>query len=120
VGWQSVFICEEHWEEQEGKRFPVRVLPDGVYITSEPCYLCGRDAFIPVRRYVEPTDDGGPCKACGEEGVIRINSIWYCLNHVAKGFEPQELEAQRMRRAWATGIADGLGLTEFNGPETVA
>lgn len=116
MGHRTVYICDAHWEEQEGKRFPIRIVPDGIYITTEPCYLCGQDAAIPVRRDI----DDEACVECADEGLIRVNNTWYCLNHIAKGFEPAEHTARYMRRAWATGMAEMFGMPEFNGPDGVA
>lgn len=87
MGWQTVFICDAHWEEQEGKRLPVRVVPDGTEVVKEPCYLCGEDACIPVRRLLDGFDEGGHC-ACGDEGIVKVNGVWYCLEHLGRGFEP--------------------------------
>lgn len=87
MGWQTVFICDAHWEEEEGKRLPVRVLPDGAEVVKEPCYRCGEDACIPVRRNIEGGDVGGHCE-CGDEGIVRVNDEWFCLEHLGRGFRP--------------------------------
>jgi hypothetical protein len=116
VGWTTVYICDAHWEEQEGKRLPIRIIPDGIYIVTEPCYLCGQHATIPVRRDI----DDEACVECADEGIIRVNNVWYCLNHVAKGFDPSGRTARHMRRAWATGLAEACGIPEFNGSDDAA
>jgi len=87
LGWQTVFICDAHWEEQEGKRLPVRVVPDGTEVVKEPCYICSEDACIPVRRLITEGDVGGQCE-CGDEGIVRVNERWYCLEHLGRGFHP--------------------------------
>jgi hypothetical protein len=120
MGWQSVYICDTHWEEQEGKRVPLRVLPDGVYVVQEPCYICGEDATIPVRRLIEATEGHGRCNECTEEGIIRVGDTWWCLNHLNDGLSHVRGTAEQYRRAWASGIAEAIGLDEFNGPEDAA
>ena len=84
MGWQTVFICDAHWEE-EGGHHPSRiVLPDDVVPISEPCYRCSEPATIPVRRNVEGVQGGGHCE-CGEEGIVKVHSEWFCLEHLGRG-----------------------------------
>jgi len=45
--WRNVPICDEHWEEEQPGRTPIRVLAP-----PEPCYRCGALADIYVRREV--------------------------------------------------------------------
>lgn len=119
MGWTNVYICDAHWEEQEGKRLPLRLVPDGVYIIGEPCYICGTEACIPVRRFIDEVQIAERC-ACNDEGIVKINGTWYCLNHIGDGFTPEAKAAETMRRVWATDLADAIGLHEFNDPEDVA
>jgi len=48
MGWSTVAICDDHWNEEEGDRKPVRI--KGV---KEECYRCRTEATIYVRRRTE-------------------------------------------------------------------
>lgn len=56
MGFQSVWVCDEHWQEEEGRRPVHHLIPEGVTLISGSCYRCGEEAVIPVRRFI----DGAP------------------------------------------------------------
>ncbi len=52
MGFQAVWICDQHWEEEEGRPSHY-YLPAGLEVVTGPCYRCGAQAAIPVRRFIQ-------------------------------------------------------------------
>lgn len=110
MAWQSVYICDAHWEEETGKRSVHVVLPEGVEVVTEPCYRCGEPACIPVRRDLAG-DIGAYCSVddCGEEGIVRVSEAWFCLEHLGQGFTPVRTIQEAFRVAFPVRILDDDG-----------